>query len=110
MSGNQAYQYGEFYRASQHYERAIQTCQETTSEKAAVAGGVNQTNITLGALHSNLSACYFKLGHEDVACSQKFWEKALFHAQRSVKHTHTHRDREIERDREGERGAHKAPE
>ena len=76
--GNSAYGAGEFRRAARHYERAV------NSAEASGRAPSESERETLGVLHSNLSACYVQLGHQDVASGEAMFRKALRHAQRCI--------------------------
>ena len=76
--GNAAYGAGEFRRAARHYERAV------NSAEASGRAPSESERETLGVLHSNLSACYVQLGHQDVASGEAMFRKALRHAQRCI--------------------------
>ncbi|QDZ25818.1 putative metallophosphatase [Chloropicon primus] len=80
IRGNVQYKAEEFERATKHYLRAVE---ELPSMEDRSLG--EQERERLGALHSNLSACYFKLGHAEVSKSKEMWFLALKHALKCVK-------------------------
>lgn len=76
--GNEAYHLEEYFRAAKHYTRAIRghdTSRTLTQSERE----------QLGTLHSNVSACYLKIGHLDVSRSKKLWTDSLEHANQSIR-------------------------